>query len=252
MVKAAKAISPVVLAITAVWMAALCSPAYVRGEPSAPAPAPAAIASPNTAVAAGAANGPGEAAHSDDWSAKLRRLSGRVRKLKERVFYVKTRLAQMREVALEGPVVGAKATIVHVNEMGSSFRLVRVQYALDGAPIFSGVDTGGGELDEKDEFEVYSGPVEVGSHQLAVFLEYQGNGFGIFNYLDLYRFKVKSSQTFTAEEAMTTTVRVIGREVGGITIEMKDRPTVQYEVNSVPTPKSPTGDASTLPPKQVQ
>ena len=38
--------------------------------------------------------------------------------------------------------------------MGSSFRLRRVQYALDKAPIFNRVDSGQGELNDQEEIEV--------------------------------------------------------------------------------------------------
>ncbi|MEZ4272870.1 MAG: hypothetical protein R3C68_15990 [Myxococcota bacterium] len=105
-----------------------------------------------------------------------------------------------------------------------------MQYALDGASIFNRVDSGAGELEEDESFEIFSGSVAPGNHQVSVFLEYQGHGYGIFSYLKGYKFRIKSSYTFTAEEGKLTTVSVVGYEKGGITTELKDRPAVRYSV----------------------
>jgi len=131
---------------------------------------------------------------------------------------------------LHGTIVGAKAVLIHRNEMGSSFRLSEVQYAMDGASLFSRLDSGGGELNALDEFEVFNGGIAPGNHQISVYLEYQGHGYGIFSYLQGYRFKLKSSYTFTAEEGKVTTIRVVGYEKGGMTTELKDRPAIDYRV----------------------
>jgi len=198
--------------------------------PASPDPAAAAmtaappLASSATDMQAAAARG--------DYQVRLRDLEERVNSLKERIFQSKARLIQLQEVVLHGTIAGAKAVLIHRNEMGSSFKLSRVQYALDGAPIFNRADTGAGELEAQDEIEVYAGSVAPGNHQIAVYLEYQGYGFGLFSYLKDYRFKIKSSYTFNAEEGKLTTVRVVGCEKGGITTELKDRPTVRYDVET--------------------
>jgi hypothetical protein len=163
---------------------------------------------------------------------KLRDIEERVNALKERIFQSKARLIQLQEVVLHGAISGAKAVLVHRNEMGSSFRLRRVQYALDEAPIFNQVDSGGGELNDRDEIEVFNGSIAPGNHKIAVYLEYQGHGYGFFSYLKGYTFKIKSSFTFNVEEGKLTTVRVVGFEKGGLTAELKDRPSVRYDVES--------------------
>lgn len=169
---------------------------------------------------------------------KLRNIEERVNELKEKIFQSKARLIQLQEVVLHGAISGAKAVLVHRNEMGSSFRLRRVQYALDGAPIFHRVDTsgggggGGGELNNQGEIEIFNGSIAPGSHQISVYLEYQGYGYGIFSYLNGYKFKIKSSYTFNAEEGKLTTVTIVGYEKGGITTALKDRPSVRYDVES--------------------
>jgi len=62
-------------------------------------------------------------------------------------------------------------------------------------------------------------------------LVYRGHGFGLFSYLEGYRFKVQSSHTFNAEPGKALTIRVVGFEKGGMTAELKDRPAVRYDVD---------------------
>jgi hypothetical protein len=120
--------------------------------------------------------------------------------------------------------------------MGSSFKLAHVQYALDGVPIFNRAETGNGELDGQEEIEVFNGPLSPGSHQLSVYLEYGGHGFGIFNYVESYKFRLKSSYVFNADEGKVTTVRIVGYGKGGFTTELKDRPAVRYDVEAAVAP----------------
>ena len=114
--------------------------------------------------------------------------------------------------------------------MGSSFRLVRAQYALDGTPIFNRTDSGEGELADIEEMEIFNGAISPGNHQISVFLEYEGHGYGLFSYLKAYRFKLRSSYTLTAEEGKSTTVRIVAHEKGDFTTELAERPSVRYDV----------------------
>jgi hypothetical protein len=173
---------------------------------------------------------------------RLRNIEERVNDLKEKVFQSKARLIQLQEVVLHGAISGAKAVLIHRNEMGGTFRLTRIQYALDGAPIYNRVATGD-ELNAAEEIEIFNGSVAPGNHQLSVYLEYQGNGYGVFSYLKDYTFRVKSSQTLVAEEGKLTTVKIVGFEKGGLTTELKDRPQVRYEIDT----GKPLGDDRALP-----
>jgi len=124
---------------------------------------------------------------------------------------------------------GARAVLFHKNEMGSSFVLESVAYALDGAPIFTKVDVNG-DLDKREEFEIFNGRIVPGQHQIAVRLVYRGHGYGVFSYLEGYKFKVSSSYTFNAEAGRLTAIKVVGFEKGGITTDLKERPSVRYDI----------------------
>jgi hypothetical protein len=168
------------------------------------------------------------------YSVRLRDLEHNVNELKEQIFRSKARLSLLAETVLQGVVAGAQARIVHENKMGNSYKLVKVVYALDGAPILNKADEEG-ELGEQEQFDVYNGSIVPGDHTLSVELEYRGHGYGIFSYLKGYRFKVTSSHTFTAGEGKITTLEIVGYEKGGPTAPLEERPAVRY-MERVDTP----------------
>jgi hypothetical protein len=162
------------------------------------------------------------------YAVRLRDLEQRINELKEQIFRSKARLSLLAETVLQGVVAGSQTAIVHENKMSASYKLVKVVYALDGAPIFNRTDEEGG-LGDQTEFEVYNGSIVPGEHTLTANLEYRGHGYGIFSYLKGYRFKVRSSYTFTAPEGKAVEVRVVGYEKGGPTAPLEERPAVRYQ-----------------------
>lgn len=161
---------------------------------------------------------------------KIKGIEEQVNDLKEKIFRTKSRLLLLQETVLGGNISSsAKAVIFHENDMGSSFVLESAAYALDGAAIFTKVDNGG-DLADKQSFEIFNGQIVPGNHQISVRLLYRGHGYGLFTYLEGYKFKVQSSYTFDAEPGRVSIVRVVGFEKGGITTDLKDRPAVRYDI----------------------
>jgi hypothetical protein len=194
------------------------------------APPPANLTAPAEsdpgAAAATAATG---AVTSDDPAVRMRGLEERVNDLKEKIFRSKARLMLLRETVLSGSIAGAKAVLVHENQMGSNFVLESASYSLDGAPLFNKIDTDG-DLSDRERIELFAGSIVPGNHNISVNLVYRGSGFGVFSYLKGYKFKIRSSYAFTAEEGKVTTVNVVAYEKGGITTDLQDRPAVRYDV----------------------
>lgn len=167
----------------------------------------------------------------EEQAEKVRTLEDRVNDLKEKIFRTKTRLMNLQEMVIGGDIAaGARAVLLHRNEMGSAFVLESAAYSLDGNPVYAKVDRQG-DLGRRDEFEVFNGRVAPGNHQLAVKYVYRGHGYGVFNYLDEYRFKVQSSYDFNAEAGKITNVRVVAFEKGNFTDDLKDRPAVRYDLD---------------------
>lgn len=184
------------------------------------------------------------------FTTRVKTLEEQVVDLKEKIFRTKARLLLLQETVLGGDLSsGARAVIFHRNEMGAQFILESVAYALDGAPVFTKVDAGG-DLDKREEFEIFNGRIVPGNHQIAVRMVYRGHGYGIFSYLEGYKFKLQSNQTFNAEAGKVTTVKVVGFEKGGITSDIKDKPAIRYDISSTKdqATKQSGGDQAGSPP----
>lgn len=219
----------------------------VFGAPAFAQQGPGAVSTPAPAAASPSAPDAKQAQTADEaFNTRVRTLEEQVVDLKEKVFRSKARLQLLQETVLGGDLsTGARAVLVHRNEMGDSFVLESVVYALDGAPIFTRTDDEAGDLSKHPELEIFSGRIVPGQHQIAVRLVYRGHGFGVFSYLEGYRFKVQSSYTFNADPGKVTTVRVVGFEKGGLTTDLQDRPAVRYDIDSArDTVKPATTDAA--------
>ena len=180
----------------------------------------------------------------ESYDVKIRGMEEKVNELKEKIFRSKARLLALQEMVFTGVSTGARAVIVHRNEMGSSFRLREMHYFIDGAPLKQEVDETGDALNAKDEIQLFSGNIVPGNHQITVNLTYQGHGFGVFSYLNGYTFHVKSSYTFKAQDGKETLVKVVAYEKGGFTTELKDRPDVRYDIEVKKNRKRTKSDKS--------
>jgi hypothetical protein len=166
---------------------------------------------------------------------RLRRLEQRVQALKERAWRAKARVGILKEDALGGGV-GAQATIIHQNKMGSSFRLTKLVYAVDGAQVFARSDDAAESLYKTKTFDILNGPIAPGSHTISVVAVYRGHGYGVFKYLDKYTFTAKSSHTFTVDEGKTVKVEATGYEKGGPNTPMEKRPDIKFSTSNVQQP----------------
>lgn len=192
------------------------TPAPVTPAPVAPVtPAPQAPAAPVAARPSGRA-------------IAIRDIDREMSNLSNDIGQSHARLQQITGMVLEQSGGGAQLIVEHQNQMGSTFRLVRATYSLDGAPVATRTDENG-SLADLQSFPVYNGRVSSGEHSLTVSLEYQGNGFGIFSYIRGYTFRSRSVQNFTVPEGRALRLVVVGYERGGATTAIEDRPAIRYE-----------------------
>ncbi len=230
--------SVVVLFALSTWVASTA-----LAQPSGPAPAPKPDEKPaapagdqppadpagDTGDTAAPAPTPDPAAVEDmPVNLRLRQLEQRVQALKERAWRAKARVGMLKEAVLGGGV-GSSLAIVHKNNMGSSFRLLKLVYALDGTQIFTRADDSGAMHGQKT-IDIVTAPVAPGSHTISVYAVYRGHGYGVFKYLNKYRFKVRSSHTFTSSEGKATRIEVVGFEKGGATTPLEKRPAIDFKV----------------------
>src|SRR3954467_9196856 len=209
---------------------------------AAPAGAPTPSGAPPAPGETTAAPAQGGSGDQGAYTVRLRGLEKNVNELKEQIFRTKARLNLLKETVLGGVIGASRALIRHKNEMGSSFPLIKAAFALDGVQIAAKSE---GNLADLQEFDVYNGAIQPGSHTLSVALQYQGNGFGVFSYLKGYKFNGKSSHTFVAGESKTTNITVVGYEKGNITTQLSDKPAIDFRVNVMSAGESGAATAAT-------
>lgn len=193
--------------------------------PSGAAPAPAPDAAPAPPAPRAAPGG----RESDIYGDRLRELQTEVDDLKDRIFRSKARLSLLKETVLRGVLAGSRVILAHRNLMGSGFKLTKITYAMDGAQIYARTDDSGA-LDQEDLLVIYDGNLPPGPHTVVIELTYRGNGFGVFSYLNGYTFDSRSTYTFTAPEDGAVRLTSVGFERGNVTTEMKDRPSVDWQL----------------------
>ena len=229
-------VSAVVVAIPASVLAQPApASAPIADTTAVPAPAPAspAAAAPTSAPAQAATSGRAIA---------LREIDREMNALSDDLTQSHTRLQQLTETVLsQSGGGGAQLIVEHQNDMGSTFRLVRASYSLDGGNISTRVDENGSLADQR-VFPVFEGQITSGEHSLTVSLEYQGNGFGIFSYIRGYTFRARSVQAFSVPEGRGLRLTVVGYERGGATTAVEERPAIRYsqQVMSIPEARALT------------
>jgi len=163
---------------------------------------------------------------------RMRRLEQKTQALKERAWQLKARVQMLKEQMIGGGV-GAQSLIAHANEMGSSFRLIKLIYTLDGTQVFVRTDETADNLYKTKSFDIFTGPIAPGNHTLAIVATYRGHGYGVFEYLSKYTFNVIGNQTFTAGEGKVTKIDCRGHEKGGPTTPLEKRPAITCVITQV-------------------
>ncbi|MEZ4365337.1 MAG: hypothetical protein R2939_03495 [Kofleriaceae bacterium] len=239
-------LAPMALAVTLI-LAGLASTSVAQPDTGAPATgAPDPTAAPADPAAPTAMPAPTPVVEDSPVAVRLRALEQRVQALKERAWRQKARVGMLRESALGGGT-GAMATIAHTNKMGSSFRLIKLVYTLDGTQVFARSDDTAASLYKTKSLDIFNGPIGPGSHTLAVVATYRGHGYGVFKYLSKYTYQAKESYSFSIEEGKATRVEVIGYEKGGSTTPMEKRPSIEFKVTSSEVKDGATPMAKTAP-----
>ena len=186
-------------------------------------------------------------------SVRMRRLEQKTQALKERAWQLKARLQMLKEQTLGGGV-GAQAMILHDDKMGSSFRITKLIYSLDGTQVFARSDETGDSMHKTKTYDIFNGPISPGNHNLQVIATYRGHGYGVFEYLQKFTFNARGTASFTTGEGKISKVECKGFEKGGAATPMEKRPGIECKVSEVqpekPTeaPKSPNPGTTPLPP----
>jgi hypothetical protein len=171
---------------------------------------------------------PGEDA-TTDFNKELYTVEEKVDALKERVFRSKATLQLLKEIVIEGSSSGSRATIWHVNKLGTAYRLEAITYLLDGQTKFQKADPAGSLSDSK-EFKIHDGALPPGNHNLSVDARIRPTGFGVFSYARNYEIGLRSNWSFVAELGRACTIRAILSDKGGVANSFEERAKVDFEL----------------------
>jgi hypothetical protein len=166
------------------------------------------------------------------YDVRIRELETKVDDLKEKVFRSKSRIVLLKETVLTGNLAGSRAIVSHETDLGGTYVLKRAHYSLDGSRVYNKTDGEGG-LGDKKKFELYNGSIAPGNHRVSILLELQGSGYGVFSYMDGYKFTIKDSCEFSAQEGRSTVLKVRLIDRGGAFSSYEERPGIECVLNSV-------------------
>jgi hypothetical protein len=238
---------------TVVVLSSLLIAGGVLAQPKAPAPKAPPSGSGSAPAGSGSAPAPAPEPSPDPSTVKpedmptavrMRRLEQQTQALKEKAWQLKARVQMLKEQMLGGGV-GAQAVIGHSNEMGSSFRLIKISYSLDGTQVLARSDDAGEDLYKTKSFDVFAGPIAPGNHTLAAVATYRGHGYGVFSYLSKYTFTARGNASFSAGEGKTTKVDCRAYEKGGPTTPLEKRPALDCKATQVSPDKAPDAPTAT-------
>lgn len=202
---------------------------------------PATVPAPTSAAPGGSASAAAPAMDGATYQVRLRDLEQKIDELKEQIRRSHTRLSLLSETILSGGTGGARAEITFINDMSSAFRMTQALFVLDGAVQYNKQDETGVLAGQK-EIPIFSGSIPPGDHTLQVLVKLRGHGYGVFSYLQGYRFEIRSSHSFTVTEGKTIELKAIAFEKGDVTTPIEQRPAVRYHKN-VKTGLVPAGVA---------
>lgn len=164
----------------------------------------------------------------------LRELEDELNELKDDIFGSKSRLFQLREQILNDPIGGSRTVIVFSDDVGGRFDLVSVNVGLDSNQIYAATDATQ-DLDGMQDVAIFDGAMTPGLHNVSVRLEYVGNGFGMFSYMNGYRVAVRSSQQVMIDDGMTAEVEIRGWEDASNGNAYEERPSIEFNVRTYET-----------------
>lgn len=168
----------------------------------------------------------------DIYKDQIAQIEEQVNELKEEVFRSRTRIDILKETVLAIGISDAQVEIIHRNEMGANFKLERVLYSIDGSTHSYDLKTTP-DLDAREELTIFKGQITPENHTILVELIYRGNGFGIFSYLQAYRFTLNNTYSFRPENGKRHVIKGVAYEKEGLGLDLTERPAIRFDVSEI-------------------
>lgn len=167
-----------------------------------------------------------------DHEVLIESIQARLDRLAQRLELAEDQVDLLQETALGSDISETRAILVHRNDLGSQFTLESVRYVLDGGVLVDRVDPGGA-LGDIEELVLFDGKIRSGEHLLEVEVVCRGGGFGVFSYVEAYRFKLRSRYTLKVREGRINRLEVSVSQSPDITVEPSQRLRLDYDFEIV-------------------
>lgn len=157
----------------------------------------------------------------------LRDLEKKIDALRGQIQDTKGLLLDLGDDISRGFVTSTKLLVVHQNRLGAAFHIESIEYKLDGFTVYANHDPA--KIAAHAELVVFDASVLPGNHTLDAVYTLRGTGYGVFTYMEAYKFDMRNQYYFAAPrgKAVELTVEAIDRGVGKT---LRDRPTLQFAV----------------------
>ncbi len=134
----------------------------------------------------------------------------------------------------------SRISLNHLDRMSALYDLVSLTYYLDGQKIYTFQQEAERELSSlstqlvvsstQSSLKIYDGLLPPGKHTLSIHAIYQGNGEGVFRYLNDYRVRVVDEKNFMTGAGENYGVTVTSFEKGRFYTSFRERPAFQLDV----------------------
>jgi len=158
--------------------------------------------------------------------ADMNSLVNQINLIKSEVFDYKSKIIESKR-GLRGiiEVPLANLQINFINDMSSRYRLINISCLLDGKNVYSNYDLKDLKIDKID---LYNSMIAPGYHEVVIQAVYVGSAEGVFDYLNNYRVKIKSRQSFSIEDGVSYILTAKGFERGTLFTSFKDKPDLKF------------------------
>ena len=169
-----------------------------------------------------------------DFNKQLMDVENEVNDLKERFFKSKATLRLLKESIVQGSIQGAQIEVSFKDKLGSSYILQSILCRINGKEQSTNPSDASNDLSSQKNYKIISMNLPPEQHTIEVVVKLNGNGKGLFSYVNKYSFEVKGGSTFTPKQGDKCDIYVTLSERKGFALSFLDKPQISFEQRCTP------------------
>jgi hypothetical protein len=157
----------------------------------------------------------------------MQKLEKKIDLLRGQIQDTKSLILNLGENISKGFVTSTKLLVVHNNLLGSAFEIESIEYKLDGFTVYSNNDPE--KIKASEQMVIFDASVLPGNHTLDAIYTLRGTGYGVFTYMEEFKFDMRNQYYFAAPrgKAVELLVEAVDRGTGET---LRDRPALHFSV----------------------